>query len=225
MQFHMSKIDVVRDFSPHQIELEVALRERSAEAADMYVGAIQVTKCAWNPDRIALSCHGIRELINSLPRHIDVPVVSESNQQLTNFTEALAVAWRAMEKSGKWTTERRWRGEIDSNIKNILKKAEAVVKARIEIRENKDAQFKAMIKKQNYSPVPLPGSIEKNKAQEWNDYRDYFVQRAHRKETTEEEFSSYLTHFEYLLLGYLKPRTFDLHEKIRSAIAEAERDQ
>lgn len=220
----MENPDLIDGISPHQRELQKTLSSRSKIIAGIYLGAIQVSKQHSNPDRVALGAHGFRELINLLPKYIDVPIIKEGNQKLGDFADNLVHEWNKISSGTKWPGNPVWCGDIDTGLRKVLKRTLTLIEAHIKIRHGRKIQVKQIIKKQNFSPVPLPQNIEDLKAEEWEVYRDYFTKTAHHSATTETEFLSYVDHFEHLLLAYLKPRTFDTHSEILHLIKDAEED-
>lgn len=218
----MDKPELIDGLDPHQKELEKALKEKNESAANIYLGAILISKQPGNPDRIALCAHGLRELMNLLPKFIDVPVIKEAQQQLGHFADALVEDWRTMAGQEKWPGEPAWNGGIDDSLRKVLQRTTLLVEAHIGIREGRRVQVKEIIKKQNFSAVPLPENIEDLKAKEWDTYRNYFTKTAHHSSTTADDFLGYVTHFEHLLLNYLKPRTFDTHNELLKMIEEVQ---
>jgi hypothetical protein len=221
----MHRPEAIQGLDPHQRELEKALNEKSEVAANIYLGAVLLSRQGWNPDRVSLCSHGLRELMNLLPKFIDVPLVKEARQQLGQFVDRLVEDWKTVETQGNWPGDPPWQGSIDDGLRKLLVRTRTVVEAHTNIREGRRIQVKGIIKKQNFSAVPLPSNIEDLKAEEWETYRDYFVKTAHHATTTDEDFNRYLTHFEHLLLGYLKPRTFDTHAELLTLIEEAQGDK
>lgn len=218
----MDKSEVLAGFSPLQTELVAALLEKSKDAANIYIGAILTFQTKWNPDRIALTAHGIRELIDKLPTFIDVPLVDEDRQRLNHFADALTVVWNKMIENKRWPGETKppWNGEIDNDLRRVLYKTECLVVAHKAIRDGRKLQTAKIIQKHNYHPEKLPTFIEESKIKQWNEFRSYFANKAHHSETTEEEFKSYLTHFEDMLLSYLKPRIYERSDEIMKLILE-----
>jgi hypothetical protein len=220
----MDKFEVISGFDPMQVELLAALRELNSEAANIYVGAISTFRTEWNLDRIALCSHGIRELINKLPLYADVPLVKEDRQKLGNYADNLVAVWNKMAEKKIWPGEPAWSGSIDADLRKVLKKTQLLVESHIKIKAGRKLQVRKIIQKHNYHPVPLPASIEENKASQWDEYRTYFANVAHHARTSEEEFKSHLTHFEDMLLNYLKPRTFDKKAEILKLIKDGAKD-
>jgi hypothetical protein len=54
-----------------------ALTEKHERLRVMYLGALYVLRSD-NPDRFALGAHSIRELIEKLPDHVDLPAAARS---------------------------------------------------------------------------------------------------------------------------------------------------
>ena len=57
----------------------------------MYLGALMVFDQGGNPDRLALAAHSFRELMEKLPRYIDVPAESSpSSAKLEGLRECFS---------------------------------------------------------------------------------------------------------------------------------------
>lgn len=207
---------------PIQNQLHGALKTKSEALARMYLSALQVFSQQGNEDRIHLASHAIREMMGKLPDVIDVPIEEGARQSLGGFVTNVNQEWTKMCARSRWPGDPQWQGEIDPDLKRFLAKIETMLKAEVRIKKDRKTVVKAVIRKQNFSSVPLPEAIEDLRAKEWITYQDYFTKTAHFNSTDEAAFLSHLRNFEYLLLNYLEPRTFDIQEDILKIIEEGE---
>lgn len=218
----MEKPVLQNRLNPRQEELASALKSLNENASKIYIGGIVVLQSE-NPNRFALCAHSFRELITLLPKFIDVPVIKEAQQRLGDFADALVIEWEVMCKKERWPGTPAWFGEIDDALRRVLRKVHGLVEGHVNIKKGKKQQVKELIKKQNFSSMPLPETIEDLKIKTWNAYLEYFNSIAHHSPTTEADFLGHTTHFEDLLLNLLKPRTFEIHNELEKIIQEAER--
>lgn len=54
------------------LDLGSAAKDENPRMAKMYFGAVLVLRQIGNPDRLALAAHGLRELMEKMPRFLDV---------------------------------------------------------------------------------------------------------------------------------------------------------
>lgn len=207
---------------PMQNQLHNALKAKSEVLARMYMSAIQVFSQSDNEGRIHLTAHAIREMMGKLPDVIDVPIEDGAKQRLGDFVNNVNQEWTKMCAKGRWPGDPKWNGEVDGVLRKFLKKIEAMLGAEVKIKRGRKTAVQAVIRKQNFSSVPLPSDIEDLKTKEWIKYQDYFTTTAHYNPTDEPIFLGYLKHFEYFLLNWLEPRTFEVHDDIMKIIEEGE---
>jgi len=194
----------VPGLEPLQNELYYALREKSEELAQMYLGAVQVFNQNNNPNRVNFAAHGIREMMGRLPKVIDVPINDGAKQRLGDFVTNLRQGWAKMCKKNGWPGDPKWDGQIDGDLKKFLVQIESLLEAETRIKKDRRSVTQSFIRKQNFSSVGLPEEIENLKVKEWMTYHDYFVNTAHYHPTDEATFLKYLKHFEDVLLRYLE---------------------
>ncbi|MBI2862446.1 MAG: hypothetical protein HYX89_06480 [Chloroflexi bacterium] len=65
--------------TPVQRRIWEALANRNQELGKMYLGALRVYADNENPDRLALTAHGVRELVNGLLRHSGITLSQPSS--------------------------------------------------------------------------------------------------------------------------------------------------
>jgi hypothetical protein len=207
---------------PLQNQLHSALKAKSETLARMYFSALQVFSQAGNLDRFYLTAHAIREMMGKLPDVIDVPIEEGAKQRLSDFVNNVGSEWAKMCSKGRWPGDPRWQGDLDKDLNKFLQKIEVMLEAGVKIKKSRKALVQSVLRKQNFSSVPLPIDIEDLTAKKWITYQDYFTTTAHYNPTDEATFLSYLKHFERFLLDCLEPRTFDVQDDIKKIIEEGE---
>jgi hypothetical protein len=198
-----------------------ALTKQDAKLGQMYEGAVLVFKSS-NPDRLRLTAHGIRELINELPGYLDVVIEDEAKQRLGDFAANLLKTYEALRKKTPWPGNPKWEGQIDEHLRGFLTEVESFLEADGKIKSSRANKTRGLIQKQNHNSVQLPKPIEDHKVKEWKIYSDFFTGRAHQASTTHDELLEYLCSFEDLLLHYLRPQTRDRQKEILEKIKEGE---
>ncbi|MDE9364229.1 hypothetical protein PZ938_01290 [Luteipulveratus sp. YIM 133132] len=186
-----------------------------------YLGARSVLGQDGNPDRLAQSAHSIRELLEKLPHHFDVPV----EKRAFILSERARVLGQSFDKAvakSKTYEDGKWSGEIDAPLRQFLQRAEDFFGKLAVKRPPRSQEAKGFIRATDPSPLPLPDTIEELRIKEWNAYRDYFISVAHHRSAEPDEFERWLELFEDFILKQLVPRTFEDRAEIRELIEEAE---
>jgi hypothetical protein len=186
-----------------------------------YLGARAVLSQEENPDRLAQSAHSVRELLEKLPNHFDVPV-EKGTFILTDQAKALSQEFDKVMAKSETYQGGEWVGEIDSRLRKFLRRAATFFDNLSTNRPPRSEEAKGFLRATDPSPLPLPGTIEELRIREWNAYRDYFVGVAHHRSTDENEYERWLDLFEDFILTQLVPRTFEDRAEIRTLIEEAE---
>jgi hypothetical protein len=150
-------------------EMFEALASIRQELADMYLGALDVVARGGNPDRYALAAHGIRELLEKLPRHLDVPVDAVKALGLTARVRKLTDAWD------------RWSGSA-VNDGSLTSKGHKLLAALREFCEGVHAdiptraeQSAAAVRGLDLNPIKLPPSIESLHVRQWREIEGFFI--------------------------------------------------
>jgi dGTP triphosphohydrolase len=210
--------------SGHQQTLYKGLVDKDQRLADIYLGSLTVLAHTGNPDRLALAAHGVRELIEKIPRFVDVQVKAQ--------TESLKVKVRDLEDC--WQTTLRntacykggtWGDCIDSALSKMLKRLQAFFEWFNEHQPRRKAEIAATLQELEGSGRILPKLLEDLSIRDWDEIRDFFQGVCHhRKLTTPEEFSRRLDELERFLLDRLLPQTFADFDRIDEIIREGESD-
>jgi len=205
-----------------QTALYGALLKEDEALGCMYYGALSVFHQSSNPDRIPLAAHGLRELMEKLPRYQDVPKEAK-RVTLKDKVQSLRQNWHRVVKNSGCHKEGAWSGHIDKFLKTFLDKTHEFF-AWLEQQQPTRKQSAAKILRGfDLLKRPLPEPIEKLRVDEWEKIHDYFELVSHHNNTAiPEEFASWLLVLEQFLLDRLIPRTFEDHARIDEIIREGE---
>lgn len=170
--------------------------------------------------------HALRLIMQALPPIFDVPINKESKVRLGDLTRNVTGAWEKMTKKGRWPGSPKWIGEIDSALKNVLEKVEAMICGDAKIRPAQKEQAKILLRKQYASKKALPGHIEDRKVTTWLDHHSYFSGIAHKLSLDSkgfDELSLRISSFEEIAVSWLVPQTFNIRAAIKNLVEEIDR--
>jgi len=205
--------------------------EPGKKLADMYLGALRVLADEYNPDRLSLAAHGIRELLEKLARYLNVPTQTAAPPKtlpsLKEKVQHLNEGWKqTMSRSACYAdTEATWGGTIDNHLLQFLKQIRNFFTWVENERPSKDQQTLAILRQLDSSI--LPDAIQKLRVAEWSYYQNYFTEVAHHSIESIHEFHACISALEQFLFERLRPQTFDVSPKaasIRQIIKEGETD-
>jgi len=210
--------------SGRQSDLFDALSERDKQAANMYLGALVVLSHDDNPDRYALAAHDIRELIDKLPRLVDVPIAAQKETLKQKVIE-LEDVWQSTCSNTRCFHNPRWSGEIDEPLKRILEKLVGFFQWFENHYPRRRKEIASTLRGLDISTEYLPGIIENFNVQKWVSIKDFFIAVAHHnKFPNDEEFNGRLKQLEVTILDLLRPKTFKDLESIDNIIREGEQN-
>ena len=187
----------------------------------MYIGALLVVRQRENPERLVLAAHDVRELMEKVPRCMDIRIKPE--QSTAEKVSALEKEWQHLkplchsEDGGTYA--------VPPPKVGFVRRIEEFFNWHALNATTRREQVRALLRKLDQTGRPVPGPIETHNARLWGTLRDYFVAIAHHgKETGEEEFLGYLYQLEIFLLDRLAPRTFEDTDAIDALLAEGQID-
>lgn len=208
--------------SGQQQALLAALRERDQQAEVMYAGALYVLRQTANPDRIALAAHALRELMEKLPEHLDVPAhgVSAKGQASLNVkVRELASHWTPISSEAEEATE------VSPKLRRFHRKAKSFFEWFDQSFQKRRDKTAAALRAMDASGRYMPQPIEELRISHWGVCNDFFQGVSHHRKTcTELEFNAWLDDLERFLLDHLRPRTFEDFSSLDKIIAEGEQD-
>jgi len=204
--------------SARQRMLFEALVELDGRAAEMYMGAIVVLSQAQNPDRVALCAHGLRELMEKLPRYLELPVV-KSGGGLRNRLQQLAEEWRRLNLALPVPAK------PDGRTQRFLARLAAFFALLDEEVPTRKEPVAKVLKLLDPTKDSLPRPIASLRVEEWDQCHRTFEMVSHHSETaTLEELLAWIDVLDRFLLDHLRPRTFEDHAELDRIIQEGEDD-
>ena len=208
--------------SGQQRALYEVLSEKDERLSGMYLGSLLVFRQVENPDSLALAAHGLRELMEKLPRYLDLPVATRP-PSLKEKVRSLSKSWSNAERSSERRGNPAWSGAIDGPLQKFLKKTEeffAWFKLEHPTRRQQTAKI---LRSLDPMDRPLPTPIEQLRIEEWDKCHDYFEGVSHHTIlSSSEKFTPWLVALERFLLDRLRPRTFEDHSELDRIIREGE---
>lgn len=195
-----------------------ALRAKDPKFASMYQGALQVLADEENPDRLALSAHGFRELMEKMG--------PDRGQTMNAKLQELRKSWDSACDWSDSFDEGEWQGEaIDGPLRDFLGTLVEFFESMKKHVQALKKGFRQLMRELDPYPSGPPQDLEEIRVSEWE--RSYiFFQSVchHRKKATLDEVQERVDAIETLLHDYLVPRTFEVHTELDALIEEGERD-
>lgn len=203
-------------------ELYKALAALNPEVGMMYFGALMTRTNAANPDRFALVAHGLRELMEKLPKYVDVPIVNKG-ASLKERVRALAQRRELAILNSINRDGAEWRGEIDNHLRAFLSDSDGFFEQFAGEDITRRGRAATILRGLDPSAEPLPEKLEELNIIKWQKCNDYFVRVSHHSRVADEnEFDAHISELETLLIDRLAPRTSDDFAVIDLIIKEGE---
>jgi len=207
--------------SGQQSALLRALQEGDERLSVMYLGALTVLTDQRNQDRFAQAAHSLREVMEKLPKYLDIPVAIKTIPLNAKVRE-LGFSWKKACINSKCCAESNWSGPIDEPLSRFLTTVESFFSWFKQIHPTRRGKIARALKSMNQDYY-IPPVIEDLRVNEWSLIQDYFIGIAHHQmPQIAEEFLRWLNALESFLLDYLCPRTFEDHKALRKIISEGE---
>lgn len=209
--------------SGRQLALYRALGKKDIQLASMYLGALSVLKQTSNPDRLALSAHGLRELLEKLPRILDMPLEAKP-PNMKEKIRPLQKSWSQAKKDLECLKNPMDFNLVDKPLRKYLEVSKSFFSWFDENHLTRKQQAAKVVRGLDPQKKLLPAPIEKLHVKAWEQYRDYFVGVSHHNNIVEtlDEFMKWVDGMEGYLLDRLVPRTFDDFTNIDKIIGEGE---
>ena len=205
----------IERLSGQQRALFGALAEKEHRLATIYRGALGVLADAKNPDRFALTAHGIRELMEKLPVYLDLPV-KQNPPSLGMKVREFAECWDRL----KYVSSRESNSD---DVDRFLRKSDEFFEWFESDRPSRRQSVQTMLRGLDPGGSTLPEPIENLQIAAWQKCDSFFQSVSHhRKSCKEEDFRRWLGVLEAFLLDRLRPRTFADQDEILSIIKEGE---
>jgi hypothetical protein len=207
------------ELSGSQRALQSALARRSVVLERMYIGGLAVLWDEANPDRFALCAHSLRELIEKLPQHFNVPQQAMTESLKAKVNELLP-HWDRAQK-GSCHKDGVWDGAIDNLLKAFLRRLGGFLEWHTTHHRRRNAEAVDALRKFDATGRALPPPLEALNVAALEQMRDFFQKVAHHRRVVEHgEFVAWQDSLERFLLDRLVPRTFEDFEEIDQLIDE-----
>ena len=200
-----------------------ALAEIDNGLSAMYTGAINRMNRGGNPDRHAQAAHSLRELMEKLPEHLNVPTNARKETLKAKARECEDAFNNAQRRSGCYGVSGGWTGEIDQHLRKMLQRMEKCFQWFGEHAPRRREEARGALRQLDGTGRPPPEPLEDLNIAYWERIRDYFQRVAHhRVTTTDDEMWKWIVQLEDFLLDRLVPRTFEDFDEIDSLIGDEE---
>ena len=209
-------------FSGRQRALFQALRKKDQQLALMYLGALSALKNILNPDRIAQAAHSLRELLEKLPRILDMPIQAKPPSMMDKI-RPLQQMWGQTKTESSYLKANPHSDVIDKSLRKFLDEADSFFTWLGSDRPTRKQQAVKVVRGLDPLKKALPETIESLHVEEWDTYRKHFELVSHHQIAEEhEEFIKWVDGVELYLLDRLVPRTFDDFSTLDKIIGEGE---
>lgn len=198
------------------VEKDRQVQRESVRLAEMYRGALSVLNQEYNPDRLAQAAHSLRELMEKLPRAVDVPAAQGDG--LTVRVRRVHRRWRLYTKI---SSDGPKRVKVLTGFQTEMEKFAVWFEERDKTRRQIAGQ---LIDRLDQRKTSLPAQIKDVHVDEWDLCHKYFEDTSHHSKTTIDEFDGWLVTLETFLLDRLRPRTFDDQVALKTIVIEGETD-
>jgi len=195
-----------------------SLIDKSVPVADLYESALRVWGDDSNAKRLMLAAHSIREMMASLPKVLELPVLAGQGR-LGDQMNALEPVWVSA-KNSNCHREGEWAGEIDGPLQNLLKGLHMFFEWWTESRPRRREVAAQLFPHSAAAGMPLPETLEKRRVERWLTLLDFFVRVAHGSSATMEEFTESVDGLEQILLDTLNRRPSEDFSAIDAILAE-----
>lgn len=214
---------------PQRLRLLEALYGVDEGLGAMYEGATRMIDDPDFPDSLSLGAHAMRELMEKLPRVLDVPAGKDfSLSGRINEIEEIAKAART---NSSCATTNGWEGEIDAPAAKVLNEVEALIADRARDRLSRSEAARELMKHLEPGSIRRSEMLTRAETKAWMMRREYFEAVAHHghvystKMTSHAEFAENVRAVESVLLDKLRPQTAADFEDIDRLMAAFEGEE
>lgn len=215
------EVEASQELSGRQWSLYEALADKSDDLAAMYQGALQVLQSPSIVDRFAMAAHNLREVMEKLPRYIDVPKKESFNLKEAVFE--LEHQLEVVQENSECYDGEEWDGEIENSLSGFLESVELMFARNREYNPKKRERYEEMLGRLDPSTTSVSERKRERLFDEWKELRGFFIGVCHHgRETDIDEFTEYLERLERHMLARLRPQTFKTQDTLDKIISEAE---
>lgn len=207
--------------TPRQLSLYRALVDLqtrdgpdAGQLARMYLGAVQV-RTSENADAMALAGHALRELMEKLPRHLNV--LGYERISLTTKVRQLADLWKCFKHSNTDQERIEQRARFDAAAVQLVEWFN-------DWHTPRKQWGSRVIDRLDPGQAPLPKVIKEPHEKLWGECHGCFEGAGHHHLIAPEVFETNVLHFEDFLIDRLRPQTAADQHRLDEIIREGETD-
>jgi len=206
-----SEVELRVPREPQRLSLLESLEAMDRGLGDMYRAATVLINDPSYPDALALSAHAMRELMEKLPRVLDVP--AGQNFQMGSRVKSLAEGWERAQAISACKSDDGWSGTIDEPLGGFLEDADTFFHDRARDWISQTQAASSLMRRLEPSGSPMSPTLSKVQVEAWRRTHQYFISVAHhhhvyeKRDTDLDEFLQHMRAVELLLLQKLRPRT------------------
>jgi len=195
------------------------LQKKDPKLAKLYLGIFFSFNDLEHPDRFGTAAFQARELMEALPKYLQLPV---DKRGLGNKVDELNAKWEVFKKSknfqkGWWP--KKDVGPLKIFLETLTSFFNSYCKAAPKAKEVAQSILRGL---DGQAPL-LPPDIERQQIAEWMDLKKAFNKILHQERSTNEaEFSGLVTKLEGLLMPRIVPDTTAQLNDMNKLIEEAE---
>lgn len=187
----------------------------------MYREALRAIERNDGPEAVHVAAYELREMMESLPAMLDVPLVS--HDQLQGKVQYLAERWVVCSNHSACRTGTDWSGVLDQHLRLYIESTTEFFQWREANLPSRQQQAVVILRRLLPADVPMPQPLLDRRLSEWRALRDYFNSLTHHgREANRDQFLERMGELETFLLDHLSPRTFEDQDEIDRLILEAE---
>lgn len=207
--------------SGQQQALLKALEDRDSNLANMYLGGLKALDSSTNPERYAQAAHSMRELMEKLPRLLDVPLTAHGERLGDRVVQVGQVFKSTQSKSTCRAEDGSWSGEIDQHLRSMLQRLDQFFNWFDDHFPRRKQEIHNALVRLEGSGRELPPKLASLKVDAWERYRVFFQSVAHHgRQTDEDAMRRQIGELELFLLDQFLPRTFEDFGEIDALLAE-----
>lgn len=211
------------ELNARQMKLVEVLKAKDESLSNMFEGALDTLNNTRNPEHLPQAAHSIRELMEKLPRYIDVQTSNKFD--IKNRVNQLIQYWEKIKGTcDNIIANELDNVEIDDKFRKFLNKVDTFFTDYNQHSPSKRKETADTLSTIDLSEIGLPESLMSLDCKKWLEFNMFFQGISHHgRKTTDEVFNQWLDAFERFLVERMVPQTFDSFDQLDELIAEGEK--
>jgi len=205
-----------------QESLISALELKEQKLSKMFIGVLISLQSPNNPEYLVHAAHSLRELMEKLPRYIDVQTANKFD--IKGRINVLLPSWKDVIKKWSENIERNhFEKPIDKTLSDFISKCQCFFCDYEKYSPSKQKEFEDTISALDGAEICLPKPLLKLEANKWKEIYTFFQGVAHHGKTTDIlEFGQWLSAFERILSEKMIQPTFEVQDTLDDIIKRGE---